>query len=84
MGWEKKMEGRRQGEGVEDSRGGDEEDNNSRGEGGGYLILASVGAERLVKLWTRQKEGLRGEKGKGGSNGPEQWKCCATLNFVVP
>ena len=53
-------------------------------EGGGYQILASSGADGLVKNWTYRKERGRGGKGKvkgkGGSNGTGQWKLRATLN----
>ena len=73
VGWEMVMEGGGGGwRGWVDNRGGggdNDYDNNSRGEVGGYQILASAGADGLVKIWVRREEG-RGDKFKGGSNGP--------------
>ena len=62
------MGGRRRGEVVNDrgdNEGGDDDDD-GRGKFGGYRILASAGANGLVKLWTFRKEGGGGAKAKAG------------------
>ena len=52
--WERRKERRRWGVRVDDGSGGDD-DGGGCGEGGGYHIMASVGAVGLVKLCTRWK-----------------------------
>ena len=58
--------------GIGGDDGDENTDDNDRGEGGGYQILASAGIDRLVNIWTHLKEvGGKGKcKGKGGSNRP--------------
>ena len=60
MGWDwlgKEYGGEEARGGGDDGGGGDDDVNNNDGLGelGGYHILASAGADRLVKLWTCRK-----------------------------
>ena len=56
IGWEIRVEGRRQVGGVNYGGGGDGDGEDSLGEGGDYQILEYLGADRLVKLWICCKE----------------------------